>query len=270
MEIHHVLLCHPKHFRVDYSINPWMKVGSVNHKKAVQQWEKLLQAYKKIEIKISLIEQTEESPDMVFATDQALFIKKNTFLLANFRYAERQKETPHYKEWLLQKKYKIKEIEKKDIFFEGSGDCLVWKKNTYFLGVGHRNSKNSDHILSTLTGKKFITLHLKNKHFYHLDTCLFILNSETAFYYRPAFDQKSLKLLEESFSDLIEVPKKEADNFALNCVTHKKSVFIQKGNAFMNQELNKREYTVVELDLSEFMKAGGGIHCLTQILDYTL
>lgn len=270
MEIVHILLCLPTYFRVDYSINPWMKIGSVNHKKANQQWKNLRKTYEKLGIKVSFIEQELNNPDMVFATDQALFIKKDTFLFSRFRYPERQNETPYYKKWFLQKKYKLIEIDKKDVFFEGSGDCLVWKKGVYFLGVGHRNSKNIEHILTNLTQKRFIQLHLKNKHFYHLDTCLFILNSETAFYYPPAFDQKSLKILKESFSDLVAIPKKEADNFALNCVTHEKFVLIQAGNSFMKQELEKRNYVPLEIDVSEFMKAGGGIHCLTQILDYNV
>lgn len=36
-----------------------------------------------------------------------------------------------------------------------------------------------------------------------------------------------------------------------------------KQNTYVNRELEKRGMTVIELDITEILKAGGGPHCMT-------
>ena len=58
-------MCRPCYFRVDYSINPWMQIGSVNQAKAAIQWNNLVEQYKRLGIDVSIIEQDQKFPDMV-------------------------------------------------------------------------------------------------------------------------------------------------------------------------------------------------------------
>lgn len=268
MTIRHILLCRPTYFRVDYAINPWMQIGSVDLNLAQRQWETLVQAYQATGVQVAIIEQQPDVPDMVFAADQAIWLEPKTFLLSSFRYQERQKETQYYKEWFLKQGYTLKLIEEPGIYFEGNGDCLLWKKGVYFMGVGYRNSQASDQMLQAVTGQQFLPLKLVSEKFYHLDTCLCVVNETTALYYPPAFDAEGIALLQASFPTLIEVATVEAENFALNSVVCGNSVLIQKGNALTNNHLIKLGLQRVELDLGEFVKSGGGIHCLGQVLEY--
>ena len=123
MILKHVLLCYPSHFRVDYVINPWMKIGSVNLALAELQWQQLVEAYKLAKIEVSLIKQHRSCPDMVFAADEGLAIFKNTLLLSKFRYPERQPETKFYDDWLTQHNFQLLKIPYTKFFFKGSGDC---------------------------------------------------------------------------------------------------------------------------------------------------
>lgn len=253
-----VLLCRPNYFDVSYVINPWMKPGRVDTHKAKKQWNGLVKKLKELGIGVNIIEGEKGLPDMVFATDQAV-IKGNTAVLSNFKYKERRGETIFYKKWLKEHGFNIINLPK-DLYFEGGGDS-VWSSEDLFVGVGFRNSKGVNRYLENILNTRVIEIHLVDPFFYHTDTCFFPLDSETLFYYPPAISEKSKNLLKKIFKKNIAVTKKEAFNFALNSLIFGKDVITQKGNKKFVFELKKLGYKSHEIDLTEFAKAGGGIHC---------
>ena len=260
-----VLMCEPKFFRVDYQINPWMKLGSVDQKNALKQWQNLVEIYQKNEIEVTILNQQENLPDMVFVADQGLIInnsnKKKTLLLSNFRYSQRQGESKIYADWFEKNNFEIKTLPK-EIFFEGGGELLYWNEK-YFIGQGFRNSNNVASYLQQNFGLDLIGLDLINDKFYHLDTCMFVLNDETIFYYPPAFSEDSIKIIKSLITNPIEFEKEEVMNFAANSVLSGKKVFVQSGNHSFIKKLKDFGYEAIEIDVSEFVKSGGGIHCLT-------
>jgi len=259
-----VLLCEPSQFSVDYVINPWMRVGSVNKSVAAAQWNNLANTLTKLGIKKEIIKPVKGLPDMVFAADQAV-IKNNNLVLSNFHYPQRRSEVKKYLPWFEKQKFKIHKLPKKH-FFEGSGDC-VWYKDLLFTGTGFRNSPKICKFLSKYLRVETKCLELINPKFYHLDTCLFPLNDTVAFYYPPAFSQKSQKILKTLVKNLISLTDKEANNFAANSLVTDHHVIMQKGNKNFADKLKTLGYKTVEIDVSEFMKSGGGIHCLVQPLE---
>ena len=69
-----------------------------------------------------------------------------------------------------------------------------------------------------LLAKPVITLELTDEKFYHLDTCLSILNKDSAVVVPEAFSEESWTTLKGYFKNLIEVPKTEAEHqLAANC-----------------------------------------------------
>lgn len=259
-----VLMCRPSHYSVEYVINPWMKPGTVDPKKALEQWESIVKAYEHAGILVQVIDQVKGLPDMVFATDQGI-VQGREVVLSNFRCKERQGESEHYEKWFKDSGYIIKKIRQGE-FFEGGGEVLAWR-NIFFMGTGFRSIPESVAPLSTRLGKKIIPLHLINPLFYHLDTCLFPLNDETIFYYPEALSEESITILKNTVPNYFELTHDEAFNFCTNSVVSGRNVFVQKGSKTFNKKLETIGYKVVELDVSEFIKAGGGIHCLTNILN---
>ena len=67
--------------------------------------------------------------------------------------------------------------------------------------------------------------------------------------------------------NLIEFSKEEIEGFASNSVVTGSSVIAQSGNPTFKEKLKKLGYQTVEVDLSEFVKSGGGANCLTNILE---
>jgi len=260
-------MCEPRHFTVDYSINPWMKIGSVNKKEAYREWLELLEVFGKLGIEVEVIEQVEGLPDMVFAADQGI-VKGDEIIISNFRYEQRQKEVHYYKKWFEKKQLKIRTLPE-GVCFEGGGDS-VWFGGKLLVGIGFRGgAKGIKEIRGIWGDTEVISLRLINPYFYHLDTCLFVLNQKTVFYYPDAFSPTAKRKLAQLVPNLIPIEKKEAFNFSANSVVTDHHVVLQEGNRRMMAELEGLGYKAMETSVDEFIKAGGGVHCLTGVVNET-
>jgi N-dimethylarginine dimethylaminohydrolase len=255
-----VLLCKPTHYDVTYEINPWMRPGTVNKVLAFKQWEELLKAYRDIGVEVITVEQNSKCPDMVFATDQAA-VNNGVALMANFKYPERKLETNFYAEYLKDLGYEIRYMPK-EVYFEG-GDILRKDKDTYLLGHGFRTDRRAGRHISEILKCNVIPLKLTEEYFYHLDTCLFVLNSDTVFYYPEAFSEESKEAIENNFSECVTISRKQASTFCFNSIILNNKVICQKGAEQFAKKINDKEKEFMIIDVSEFNKSGGGIHCLT-------
>jgi len=263
MKVTRVLLCRPTYFVVDYIINPHMQPHSVDQAKAMQQWEALKSSLESLQITVEVIEQAPDVPDMVFATDQGI-VQDGRVLLANFRFSQRKKESQYYRKWFTEHGFGIRSLS--NVFpFEG-GDTLFFG-DMLFVGTGYRASVASCEELSKKLDKDVIPLRLVDPAYYHLDTCFFPLGRDTAFYYPPAFSPNSQSLLKKLVPNLLEMDEAEAAGFAANSFVSDKTVLIETGVPTFKTKLEQLGYNVVELDMSEFNKSGGGIHCLINTLE---
>src|SRR5687767_13597772 len=87
-------LCAPRHFRIAYEINPWMRrANAVDWPRALEQWQGLHDLLINLGIRVELVEQYPEVPDMTFTANAGVVAGKR-FIPANFRFHERQAEEP--------------------------------------------------------------------------------------------------------------------------------------------------------------------------------
>ncbi len=258
-------MCKPLHFSVDYIINPWMKLGTVDTNNALKQWDELVKIYENQNIKVEIIEQVKGLPDMVWATDQGI-IHNSKVLLSHFWYRERQNETDYYKAWFEKKGYEIEYLPP-GAYFEGNGDSYFWK-DKLLVGVGYRADDYSCEAVSKALNIEVVPVYITDPKFYHLDVGFLPINEDTAFYYPKAFDRQSREVLKKLIHNLIEFSKEEAMGFCANSIVSGNNVIHQSGNPTFTEKLTKLGYNSIDVDLSEFKKSGGGAHCLTNILSY--
>lgn len=258
-------MCEPTYFdTLDYSINPWMQPGKIDGKKAMTEWQNLVKAYQSQDIEVEVIKQREGVPDMVFATDQGI-VKDKTVLLSRFWCDERKGETKHYEQWFKENGYTIKTLPD-DIYLEGNGDSFFWG-DKLLIGLGYRADKKTTEALSKLLNIEVVPIEIVDPKFYHLDVGFLPLNHDTAFYYPPAFSGKSREVLKKLVPNLIEFTEEEANGFAANSVVTDHHVVHQSGTPTFKKKLEDLGYTSVEVEMGEFMKSGGGPHCLTNVLE---
>jgi N-dimethylarginine dimethylaminohydrolase len=110
-------------------------------------------------------------------------------------------------------------------------------------------------------------LELVNTRFYHLDTCFCPLAPGEALYFPGAFDAYGQRVLTTHVPKLIAVNENEAFRFGCNAVVVGKTVVHNSRCPEMGESLARAGYRSVEVELDEFLKAGGSAKCLTLRLD---
>jgi N-dimethylarginine dimethylaminohydrolase len=271
-----VLMVEPTYFSVDYVINPHMdnNVGSVDKEKAQTEWETIKRALAQIDIATHTLDGQEGLPDMVFCANQSLpFIdedgKKQVFM--SIMHAEQRKEeVPFIEQWFRQDGYEIHYLDESKIDdFEGCGDA-IWHTGKKMLwgGYGYRSSVKAYKRIAETFDLPIIALELVDEAFYHLDTCLCVLDAQTALIYPGAFTDEGLKLINAVFDHVIEASEHEAKTlFACNATCPDgKNVIIQKGCTNVNSALRDAGFTVHEVDTGEYLKSGGSVFCMKQMV----
>lgn len=274
MKATQIMMVTPQCFNVLNAQNPHMVDESGNLNKidlrlAAYQWQGLKDAYLKLGIDIVQVAGQALLSDMVFCANPFFCFKKGKHIeviLSNMKYSERQGEVEFFKTWFAEKGMKIHHIQSK---FEGMGDFL-WSSrfDKIFAGHGFRTEKSALQEVEGLVDQPIIPLKLINPNFYHLDTCLSVINNKTAAFVPSAFGPKAIKLLESHFDHLIEVDEKEAKHLlACNChCPDEKNVIIQLGCEKLKASLRSIGLKTLEVDTSEFIKAGGSIFCMKHVL----
>lgn len=252
----------PAYFEVTYEINPFMKKGTeVDKKLAKEQWQKLKSTYQDLGFQVHVLDAQEGLPDMVFAANQCVSTPKE-IILSNMRHKERENEVAHFLKWFKQKGLITARIESS---FEGMGD-LLWdyQGKRLFGGLGPRTDAQAYDEIEALIKTPITRLTLIDPRFYHLDTCLCIINQHTALYVPEAFSEESLGILRKSFLQLYRVELDEAVEF-LACNAHSpdgEHLLIECGAKKLAESLEESAFKLISLDTSEFIKAGGSIFCL--------
>jgi N-dimethylarginine dimethylaminohydrolase len=257
------LVCEPRHFAVQYAINPWMRPDTrVDVDLAQEQWQTLIRAYRSHGHSVDVVEPVPGLPDMVFAANSAVVVDGRVFG-SLFHAPERRPESTHYETWFKTAGY---DVYRPGSVCEGEGD-LVWTGRYMLAGTGFRTARSAHREVQEFFGHPVISLTLVDPYFYHLDTALFVLDGGregNIVYYPEAFSPGSREVLARLYPDAVLATRDDAMTFGLNSVSDGRHVFIAPQAEALACRLTDRGYVPVPVDLSEFQKAGGGIKCCTQ------
>jgi N-dimethylarginine dimethylaminohydrolase len=254
------LMCPPEHFSVQYAINPWMTTGThVDAALAMRQWQGLQGAFRSLGHTVHDIDPVPGLPDMVFAANGATVIG-GTVLGARFRHPQRAAEGPAYLRWFRRNGYRT--VHEARIVNEGEGD-IVFTGTEILAGYGFRTGKSAARELHCLFGLPVLSLRLVDPRFYHLDTALCVLDRSTAMYYPAAFDDAGKAVLGSRFAELIEAKDTDAEVLGLNAISDGRHVVLPAQARGLAAAIAARGFEPVPVDMSEFLKAGGGPKCCT-------
>ncbi|HEX5940127.1 MAG TPA: arginine deiminase family protein [Dehalococcoidia bacterium] len=258
-------MCPPEFYDVRYEINPWMSLKRpANHGQALGQWNHLYESLKAAGAEVELVQPVDGVPDLVFTANAGLVLGERV-VLANFRYPERQPEEPLFKKWFETAGYQVDVIPDR-LAFEGEGDAFVVGESI-IAGYRFRSDIRAHEILGEFAGSGVVSIELTDARFYHLDTCFCPLDSSTALYYPGAFDEYGIKALASVIANLVPVPEADALRFACNAVVLERDVYLQRDCRDTERALREMGFVPHEVDLTEFLKAGGSAKCLTLFLE---
>lgn len=265
-----VLMIKPDYYQVTYEINPHMVDESgnfpkIDEKRALFQWEKLKQKSEEFGMKVFVIPGQENLPDMVFAANQTLPIDSKHVFLSRMAHEQRKPEVSFVADFFENHGIETKTLPDDVNIFEGTGDGL-WHFGMDLLWCGHgfRTDMTAIDYLGETMGLAIAPLQLVDENFYHLDTCMCILDSRTVAWTPKAFSEESQEIIDSFFPVTIEIPYEEAkEHFACNSWSvDGKNVLVPQGSKTMKEKLTNHNFIVHELDMGEFQKAGGSIFCL--------
>ena len=269
------LMCTPDHFRVIDVKNPYMEgnAGAIDLAKAQAQWEALKATFEQLGYPVEVIPGAEGCEDMVFAANQTLpgldAEEQPYVLLSNMRHPSRQQEVAHYRAWFEARGYRIMTLPNAEMLLEGQGDAL-WhpSKKLIWGGYGHRTDRSTYDVVSQMLGVPVVALKLVTDKFYHLDTCLSLIDETTAMAVPGAFDAEGIAMLRAAFPKLIEIPESEAlECFAGNALAlGGRHVVMHPGATETVARLRAHGLDVIEVDTSEYMKSGGSVFCMKMMI----
>ena len=263
-----IAMCPPTYFSVDYVINPWMSgnVGALDLARAADQWSRLRDRLA-THVKVRTIDPQPGLPDMVFTANAGMSIGQDA-VASHFVPKERRGEEVHFKDWYRDNGFELYPLPD-EVGFEGQGDCLLHSSGEWlWTSAGPRTESTAYRHLSRCFNLEVVTMRLVDPRFYHIDTCLTVLNDGYVMYFPDAFDQPSIDKIEARIPPdrQIRVSEEDAALFACNAVNLGSDIYLHALTPELRARLEGAGFDVHEHDLSEFLKAGGSAKCLTLLL----
>ncbi len=260
-----ILMCPPDHFTVDYVINPWMAGhdSAMDRDLAEAQWNTLKDTIGEHADVVTMDAQP-DLPDMVFTANAGVVLGKKA-IASHFMPHERRPEEAHFKKWFAENGFDLLDLDEK-IGFEGAGDCLFDRGGRWlWTGHGFRTEIEAHKEIERFFDVDVVSIKLTDSRFYHIDTAFCPLWNGFLMYHPPAFDFDSRVAIESRIPPhkRIVVDTLDAGNFACNAVNIGDTVILNKASDPLKARLMLSGFKVREVDLSEFLKAGGSAKCLT-------
>jgi N-dimethylarginine dimethylaminohydrolase len=134
-------------------------------------------------------------------------------------------------------------------------------------GYGFRSDRTAHVEMSRLLGVPVHSIHLVDPRFYHLDISFSPLDNRHAIINPAAWDRASNTLIEQLIPEPLVLEEEEALTFCANSVVVGKTVVMPACPPRVGRILARWGYDVCVSPVSEFLKAGGAVRCLTLPLD---
>lgn len=269
-----VLMCPPRFFQIGQpeNVHMWGKKGTAETEAAMQEWQVLVHLLESLAVKVHRLEPIEGLEDMVFTSNPSLSgvdrEGRPFSILSRMRHTSRSEEVGFHAGWYQSQKIQLTIIPNEvSGSWEGGGDSL-WHPGRYVLWAAH-GTRSDPEVYSWLAGRlklPIILLRLTDPNFYHLDTCLAMVDRETAVWVPGAFDSEGRNLIQAGFKRLIEVDPIEAKT-RLACNLYSPdgvNVLLPSGAPKTRVRLEQSGLHVHEIQTDEFLKAGGSVYCMTQ------
>lgn len=259
------LMCPPRHFRVSYSINPWMdRRVAVDRDRAHDQWTALVETLAAAGATVEVLPPQPDLPDMVFAANAGV-VNGRTFVPARMKHRQRRGEAAHAAAWFAGRGFDVTSLPSR-VVQEGAGDALPFG-HVLVAGYRTRSSASAYPVLTARTGWPVRAVALRDPRYYHLDLTFCPLDERRAMVVPSALDGEGVRALRELVSEPLLLDETEAATFCANSVVVGHTIVMPACPPRVGRRLERWGFDVAVVDVGEFLKAGGACRCLTLALD---
>lgn len=226
---------------------------SINYQKARHQHAAYCEALKTAGLAVEILEPLDAFPDSVFIEDNAVILEGRA-VLCSMKETSRRGEISFLAD-TLQSRLPILQLQA-PVFIDG-GDVLQ-TEDTVFVGLSQRTHREAVEALQSLTPKPVVPVHVKQG--LHLKTSVSVLRNHLLIIQPSQVDTEPFNGYE-----WIEVDEEEA--YAANCLVVGDSVILPAGFPRLEQRIQQRGFKTLPVAMSEFLKADGGVTCLSLLIN---
>ena len=243
-------LVRPPGIRFPQAISDHPQKKAIDQPRALIQHQSYVDALKQAGGKILSLPPEDLLPDSTFVEDTA-FVFGETAFLCSAKEETRRNEVESVAK-ALNDHLKIVNLEP---YIDG-GDILNTPQALY-IGLSTRSNERAIQFLSQKIGKKIISvpvvkgLHLKSAVSY-LGNNVLLIDPE--------------RVENDAFKNFQWIEVEEKDSYAANCLALGNQIIMPAGFPTIREKIIQHGFETVELEMSEFEKADGGVTCLSIIL----
>ena len=268
------LAVRPDHFRVDYTINPFMDPArQPDPALARRQWDDLVAALQLAGARVEVLPQRADSPDMVYAMNLGLVLNAGPergdrrVVHSHMRFAERRAETLTAGAWFEEHGFRGTRVGRDGIGAHlEAGDAFAFG-DALVVGYGPRTEELALKHLATELDVRVRGLRITHPGMYHLDLAFCPLDETRALVCPAALDPASADALLAMVPEPLVLTEEEALTFCANSVVVGRTILMPSVPDRVRAQLEEWGFEIVLVDVGEFHKAGGSIRCLTNPLD---
>jgi N-dimethylarginine dimethylaminohydrolase len=270
------VMVEPTHFRVEYTINPFMDVADQpDADLARAQWRELAAVIERLGGTVEALQQRPDAPDMVYAMNLGLGMVRpdgsDHVVLSHMRYPQRRMETASAQPWFAEAGFTTSyvgrdgvgaHLEAGDAF--AFGDALV-------VGYGPRTEELALKHLALELGIRVRGFRITHPGMYHLDLAFCPLDEGRAMVCPAAFDDASAAALLALVPDALVLTEEEAlTTFCANSIVIGRIIVMPACPDRVRAQLEEWGFEIVLVEVGEFHKGGGSIRCLTNPVDVVI
>ncbi|KQT92100.1 amidinotransferase [Marmoricola sp. Leaf446] len=265
----------PDHFRIDYAINPFMHLDDQpDPVRTREQWAAMVAAIEAAGATVEVLGQLAEAPDMVYAMNLGLALEREDgsphVVLSHMRYAERRMETPAAERWWADHGATTQRTGRDGVGAHlEAGDAFAWRGDLV-VGYGPRTEELALKHLATELGTTVRGFRIVHPGMYHMDLGFCPLDDTRAMVCPAAYDEASAAALLDLVPEPLVLTEAEAMTFCANSVVVGRTVVMPACPDRVRAQLEEWGFDVVVVDVSELLKGGGAVRCLTNPLDVRL
>lgn len=261
-----VILSEPKYLKIMKPINEIQKKhekNNINSKIACEEHKSFVEALQQNGVEVILTKPHEMFPNSVNTRDIGVTTPQG-LVFGRFYSPYRWGEHRLVEQTLDDLNININEKFNTGTF-EG-GDFMYVDRNLVAVGMGIRtDAKGINNIRKVFSniGVEVITVEFEEK-FLHLDMIMNVIDDKTAVICKAALPKKIIELLLSKNFTLINVEEKDVFLHKCNLLSiGNKTIISHRQARSVNEKLEDLGYKILELDLVETLKSGGGPRCMS-------
>ncbi len=256
-----VLLVEPLYLDIVTLETPWQNkwVGKLDRSLAIKQHEDMCSVLESEGVKCHFLLPVKGDPEQKDSRDVGIISSKGAIVATQKHIHVKKGEAEAFVEFCDRNKIPVLNRDVK-IRFEG-GDFFFVDESTAIIGIGARTELEGAKAVQKLLNKPNFQI-VQHSVSHHLDGAFNILSKDLVVFDERYINKKDFRYLENK--KLVSVSKEDPMTMPTNFLLLKENKILADLNCHeFNKKLEKEGVEVVEVDVSELKKNGGGIRCMT-------